>query len=194
MQQQPPGTVNHHQELAHFSSSSGCNSAAAPPHRATGAFGRCSVDAERAAGGAAGPGRKQKQPAAHLQAARQQQDPHAACDGLRQRFPVPPWPQEPVAGCAGCAGCCNWHSRAVHACSAAPHSCTGPAQAPEQPARAPAAAAAAADTTVEQTLMRLGSSFEVVPLPSDSAFVQPASVLYELDGAQAASAAVHALA
>ncbi|WIA21691.1 hypothetical protein OEZ85_000859 [Tetradesmus obliquus] len=39
-------------------------------------------------------------------------------------------------------------------------------------------------TTVEKTLQRLGSKFEVVPLPGDSAFVRPASILYELDGKQ----------
>jgi hypothetical protein len=41
-----------------------------------------------------------------------------------------------------------------------------------------------AATTVEKTLQRLGTSFEVVPLPGDSAFVRPASILYELDGEQ----------
>lgn len=36
---------------------------------------------------------------------------------------------------------------------------------------------------MEKTLQRLGSKFEVVPLTADSAFVKPASILYELDGA-----------
>jgi hypothetical protein len=43
----------------------------------------------------------------------------------------------------------------------------------------------AAATTVEKTLQRLGSKFEVVPLPGDSAFVRPASIMYELDGEEA---------
>ncbi|KAF8059720.1 folE1 [Scenedesmus sp. PABB004] len=38
------------------------------------------------------------------------------------------------------------------------------------------------DTTVAKTLARLGSTFEVSPLPGDSAFVRPKSVFYELDG------------
>lgn len=38
-----------------------------------------------------------------------------------------------------------------------------------------------ADTTMEKTLKRLGS-FEVVPTPGPSAFVKPASIMYELDG------------
>jgi hypothetical protein len=45
-------------------------------------------------------------------------------------------------------------------------------------------AMAAAATTVEKTLQRLGSKFEVLPLPGDSAFVRPASIMYELDGEQ----------
>eukprot|EP00878_Enallax_costatus_P006192 GHUV01006491.1.p1 GENE.GHUV01006491.1~~GHUV01006491.1.p1 ORF type:complete len:285 (+),score=46.58 GHUV01006491.1:220-1074(+) len=40
------------------------------------------------------------------------------------------------------------------------------------------------DTAMAKTLARLGSKFEIVPLPGDSAFVQPASIHYELDGKQ----------
>jgi hypothetical protein len=40
-----------------------------------------------------------------------------------------------------------------------------------------------ADTTVEKTLQRLGSKFELVPLPAEgSMYVKPASVMFELDG------------
>lgn len=39
-----------------------------------------------------------------------------------------------------------------------------------------------AETTVEKTIKRLGSKFDLVPLPGDSPFVKPASILYELDG------------
>lgn len=39
------------------------------------------------------------------------------------------------------------------------------------------------DTTVEKTLQRLGSKFEMVPLPAEgSMYVKPAAVMYELDG------------
>lgn len=41
----------------------------------------------------------------------------------------------------------------------------------------------AAETTVEKTLKRLGTSFEMVPLPSEgSMYVKPAAVMFELDG------------
>eukprot|EP00775_Hariotina_reticulata_P004164 gene4164-4412_t len=40
------------------------------------------------------------------------------------------------------------------------------------------------DTTVEKTLQRLGTQFDIIPPPSDSAFVRPASVMYQLDGKQ----------
>jgi hypothetical protein len=40
-----------------------------------------------------------------------------------------------------------------------------------------------ADTTVEKTLQRLGSQFEMVPLPAEgSMYIKPASVMFELDG------------
>jgi hypothetical protein len=39
------------------------------------------------------------------------------------------------------------------------------------------------DTTVEKTLARLGSKFEMQPLPAEgSMYVKPAAVMYELDG------------
>jgi len=41
----------------------------------------------------------------------------------------------------------------------------------------------AAETTIHKTRQRLGSKFELVPLPSEgSLYIKPASVMYELDG------------
>jgi hypothetical protein len=40
-----------------------------------------------------------------------------------------------------------------------------------------------ADTTIEKTLQRLGSTFDMVPLPAEgSNYIKPASVMFELDG------------
>lgn len=40
-----------------------------------------------------------------------------------------------------------------------------------------------ADTTVDKTLQRLGSQFDMVPLPAEgSMYIKPASVMFDLDG------------